>query len=395
MAYAHVMAVVAIWYGCSWHVLLSTLVISQSCLLGVTAGAHRLWSHGSFRASTPIRLFLAITQAVASQGSARWWAQRHRIHHRWVDTEFDPYNSKRGFFYSHIGWILERPKYNPKVRLIDLRDIDADWVVRWQRTAYPYIVIFAGFIFPWILGWAHGDPLMGFLWFGPVARVISWHGIFFVNSYCHWKGARLFDNEISARTNGFLGLWSMGESNHSAHHVFAKDYRHGIMPYDIDPAKWAIWVWAQLGLVDRLYKFDDHIIQQCALETSIEQKRQQLHALEQQHAQHMESAKGTSYFMPPVHTLPVWSMQKLQEKAEAEKGGALVVVDGIVHDVRKYLPSHPGGVALLREWHGRDATEAFYRGLNIHSKAARILMARMAVARLLEDEETESSEKEG
>ena len=30
----------------------------------------------------------------------------HRVHHKNSDREGDPYNASRGFFYSHVGWLL-------------------------------------------------------------------------------------------------------------------------------------------------------------------------------------------------------------------------------------------------------------------------------------------------
>jgi len=44
--------------------------------------------------------------AAAFQGSAKWWCRNHRAHHRYTDTDKDPYNARRGFFYAHMGWIL-------------------------------------------------------------------------------------------------------------------------------------------------------------------------------------------------------------------------------------------------------------------------------------------------
>lgn len=38
--------------------------------LGVTAGAHRLWSHRSYRAKLPLRVFLAAANSMAFQVSS-------------------------------------------------------------------------------------------------------------------------------------------------------------------------------------------------------------------------------------------------------------------------------------------------------------------------------------
>lgn len=36
----------------------------------------------------------------------RWWSRDHRAHHRYVDTDKDPYSATKGFWYAHIGWML-------------------------------------------------------------------------------------------------------------------------------------------------------------------------------------------------------------------------------------------------------------------------------------------------
>ena len=45
--------------------------------------------------------------AMALQNSIHIWGSQHRPHHRFVDDEEkDPYSAKRGFWFSHIGWML-------------------------------------------------------------------------------------------------------------------------------------------------------------------------------------------------------------------------------------------------------------------------------------------------
>ena len=88
-------------------------------------GYHRLWSHRTYRAALPIRIILAFLGTMAFQGSIKWWVLRHRLHHRFVDTDNDPHNAKRGLWYSHVGWIFEKRVY-PKMKLIDIADLDSD-----------------------------------------------------------------------------------------------------------------------------------------------------------------------------------------------------------------------------------------------------------------------------
>src|SRR5262245_30706012 len=42
-------------------------------ILGITAGYHRLFSHRSFEAATPIRVLLGILGSMAAQGSISYW----------------------------------------------------------------------------------------------------------------------------------------------------------------------------------------------------------------------------------------------------------------------------------------------------------------------------------
>jgi len=47
-----------------------------------------------------------------------------------VDTDADPHNSNRGFFFSHVGWLMlkKHPDVIRKGSQIDMRDILADSV---------------------------------------------------------------------------------------------------------------------------------------------------------------------------------------------------------------------------------------------------------------------------
>lgn len=60
------------------------------------------------------------------------WIRDHRTHHRFTETAADPHDANRGFFFSHVGWLMMRrhpavKKYGQKV---DMSDIEADPVVR-------------------------------------------------------------------------------------------------------------------------------------------------------------------------------------------------------------------------------------------------------------------------
>merc|ERR1719320_532645 len=89
----------------SWQFLFATYQFSGA---GITAGAHRLWSHKTYKAKTPLRLFLAIANSMAGENSIYVWTRDHRTHHKCSETVGDPHNASRGFFFAHMGWLLVR-----------------------------------------------------------------------------------------------------------------------------------------------------------------------------------------------------------------------------------------------------------------------------------------------
>lgn len=118
--------------------------------LGITAGAHRLWAHRSYKARFPLRVILAIFNLIAFQDAAIDWARDHRVHHKYSETDADPHNATRGFFFSHVGWLLCRkhPDVIAKGKQIDLSDLKADPVLRFQKKYYMLLMPIACFLVP-------------------------------------------------------------------------------------------------------------------------------------------------------------------------------------------------------------------------------------------------------
>ena len=63
------------------------------------------------------------------------WVRDHRSHHKFTDTDADPHNSTRGFFFCHMGWLMVRkhPDVKLKGKSIDMSDVEQDPIVVWQR----------------------------------------------------------------------------------------------------------------------------------------------------------------------------------------------------------------------------------------------------------------------
>ena len=242
------------FFGISWFQVALFLFMFFACGMSITLGYHRLFSHMTFKAKWPIKLFTLLFGAAAFENSVLMWSSEHRDHHKHVDHEDDPYSINKGFFFAHIGWLLF--KLNSDAPYENVADLQKDPLIRWQDKYVQWIAVVVGFVFPTLLGWAVTGgwigALGGFL-FGGVARVVVLqHCTFCINSACHYFGNQPYSVRCSARDSWFMALFTFGEGYHNYHHEFQYDYRNGVKPWQFDPTKWAIWTFAKLGLVSNL-----------------------------------------------------------------------------------------------------------------------------------------------
>ena len=133
------------WYGIahgySVWAWLSLVVFLWACGISITAGYHRLWSHRAYQAHWSVRLFFALFGAMALQNSILIWGSQHRTHHRFVDdVDKDPYSAKRGFWFSHMGWIL-RDYPSGRNDFTNARDLQQDPIVMFQHRWYVPLTV--------------------------------------------------------------------------------------------------------------------------------------------------------------------------------------------------------------------------------------------------------------
>jgi stearoyl-CoA desaturase (delta-9 desaturase) len=330
--------------------------------LGITAGYHRLWAHTSYKATLPLKIYLAAMGAASVEGSARWWSRDHRAHHRYTDTEKDPYSVRKGFVYSHIGWMVM--KQNPKrIGRTDISDLNDDPVVVWQHKNYIKSVLTMSLIFPTLvcgLGW--GEWMGGFIYAGILRIFFVQQATFCVNSLAHWLGDQPFDDRNSPRDHVFTALVTLGEGYHNFHHEFPSDYRNAIEWWQYDPTKWFIWTCKKLGLAYDLKQFRQNEIEKGRI---------------QQIQKKLDQKRATLDWGTPLEQLPVIGWDDFV--AESKNGKALVSIAGVIHDVTDFIKDHPGGKALISSAIGKDATAIFNGGVYLHSNAAHNLLSTMRV----------------
>ncbi|KAJ5279303.1 Acyl-CoA desaturase [Penicillium angulare] len=341
--------------------------------MSITAGYHRLWSHRTYTASTPLKVILAILGAGAGQGSIKFWCRGHRAHHRYVDTDQDPYNIQKGFFYAHLGWMLVKDKRSlGKISIagrVDISDLKHDPIVQWQHRYYLPLLFIMGYALPtFICGILFDDPVGGFVLGGCIGTGIGQQGTFCVNSFAHWIGSQPYASTKSPRNNFLTALITFGEGYHNFHHEFPIDYRNGIRYYDFDPTKWLIWTCSQIGLATNLRRFPQNEIKKGRIQREQEKINQKSKIVD---------------WGVPLSDLPVITWEEYQQQART--GCNLIVIKGVAHEVSAFVTEHPGGATLITGAVGRDATDMFEGGVYEHSNAASNLLASMRVAIIGDD----------
>ncbi len=238
-------------YGVSGFEIGLTFFYIVATGMSITAGYHRLFSHATYQAHPVIQFLYLFFGAAAFEQSAMDWSAQHRDHHRYVDTDRDPYNIKKGFFYAHIGWLIF---WKHKIPYENVRDLEKNPMVVHQHQNYYLWSIGSGIIFPVILGALAGHALGAFILTVCLRLAIVHHATFCINSVCHMFGKSTYDPHSSARDHWLVAFLTNGEGYHNFHHRFPSDYRNAIRWYQFDPSKWLIAVLAKAGLAWNLKK---------------------------------------------------------------------------------------------------------------------------------------------
>lgn len=238
----HVLAVAGtIMFGITPRALLVFVVMVWGREWFITAGYHRYFAHRSYRTSRAFQLFLAVGGATCMQKGPLWWAGHHREHHRNSDTELDIHSPLRGFWWSHLGWILcDKYSDTPTDRIKDFAKYpELRFVNRWDGV-FPWFAALASYLFAGLPG-----LFFGFL----LGTVVLWHNTFLVNSLAHVVGRRRYVTEDTSRNNLLIAITTLGEGWHNNHHYYQSSARNGFFWWEIDMTYWSLKALSKVGLV--------------------------------------------------------------------------------------------------------------------------------------------------
>ncbi|CAB3244716.1 unnamed protein product [Arctia plantaginis] len=196
---------------------------------GITGGAHRLWTHKSYKATLPLKIFLLLCFSSAGQNSLVQWVRDHRVHHKYSDTDADPHNANRGLFFSHIGWLMM--KKNPEVILrgkqMDMSDIESDPLIRAYERNFNVLKLLFCYLIPTMTGiWLWNENWKCAVAWQCFIRFLSmFHSELTVNSLAHAYGYKPYNRHIIPAENRFVAFCTLGEGWHNYHHAFPFDYK--------------------------------------------------------------------------------------------------------------------------------------------------------------------------
>lgn len=218
--------------------------------IGICLGFHRYLTHKSMDLPKWLDYFVVFCGALACQNGPIKWVAHHRMHHAGSDTEKDPHNAGKGFWWAHFWWMVYvLPEFDGQENLNKFAgDLVEDPFYRFLEKHF----ITVQFVFGFLLFAIGGLP---FVVWGVFLRIVTvYHGTWFVNSAAHWFGYKNFKLEGGDLSTNcwWVGLLAYGEGWHNNHHAFPRSARHGLRPLEIDMTWMAILVLKKMGLAKNI-----------------------------------------------------------------------------------------------------------------------------------------------
>ncbi len=245
----HGLALLAPWFF-SWSAL-GVMILLHWFLgsIGICLGYHRLLSHRSFQVPKWLEYAIALIGATALQGGPIFWVAGHRLHHAHTeDLDKDPYSARRGFWWSHMLWILypQEAFFNPNLYRKYAPEMARDPFYLWLDKYFLLLQIPLGVALYFFGGWSY------VIWGMCVRSVLLWHSTWFINSVTHMWGYRTFETNDNSRNLWWAAIVTYGEGWHNNHHAYPHVAKAGWRWWEVDVTWWAIQVLRSLGLATRV-----------------------------------------------------------------------------------------------------------------------------------------------
>lgn len=251
----HLACLLIFWAGFSWAALIALVLAYGIRMFGITAGFHRYFSHRTYKTSRIFQFVMAFLGASAAQKGPLWWAAHHRHHHRYSDTEQDIHSpTRRGFWWSHVGWILCDKYKCAHMKLVkDLtRYPELKFIDRYHLLAPVSFAVFLtilGAVLNHFFPQLHTSGFQMLVWGFFFSTVLVYHGTFSVNSLTHVFGRRRWKTSDTSKNSFLISIFTLGEGWHNNHHRFPSSERQGFYWWELDISHYILRALSWLHLV--------------------------------------------------------------------------------------------------------------------------------------------------
>ncbi|MCX6352505.1 MAG: fatty acid desaturase [Bacteroidetes bacterium] len=214
----------------------------------ITAGYHRYFSHKSYKLARIPQFILAFMAQASCQKGVLWWAANHRHHHIYSDKDEDIHSPvKRGFWYSHIGWVFDpvTQGYNER----QVADLSKFAELRFLNKYFwlPTVIVAAAILY--------FGGLSAFVWGYLITMIMLYQASYCVNSLAHVYGTKRFDTGDESRNNWILAIITLGEGWHNNHHHSMASVRQGYKWWEIDITFYILTIFSWIGIVKDMRPF--------------------------------------------------------------------------------------------------------------------------------------------
>ncbi len=232
----------------SWSALVVALVLYVLTAMSITLGYHRLLTHQSYLAQPWLARTIVFFASQSAQAGPAVWVAIHRQHHANSDSEDDPHDASRGFWWSHLGWmtVLTPRRLDPDFTRRLARDVLSDpfyaFLDRWflALCALTMLVLYSIGGWPWVF-------------WGVFVRVAAvFHATWLVNSAAHRYGYRSYQTGDLSTNCWWVALLTFGEGWHNNHHAFPRSARHGMRWWELDLSWLVLRLFEKLGWVSKV-----------------------------------------------------------------------------------------------------------------------------------------------
>lgn len=245
----HALALLAPWFF-SWSALgVAVFLHWLFGSIGICLGYHRLLTHRGLQVPQWLEYIITTIGALALQGGPIFWVAGHRQHHLYTEDEVkDPYSARRGFWWSHMLWLLYvRPDFFDRTTYQKFApDLARDPYYQWLDRNFLFLQIPLGLLLYGLGGWS-------FVIYGMFLRaVVLWHTTWLINSATHMTGYRSFTVEDNSRNLWWAALLTYGEGWHNNHHAYPNVAKAGWQWWELDMTWWVIQGLKTVGLARKV-----------------------------------------------------------------------------------------------------------------------------------------------